>query len=233
MTNFEKARDEAAEKCPATPNNVAMIVGFKAGADWAKAFMQAEVDQLRAELAKRENDTRAGIKASESSEFIPERVQDQPAKCEKCGNAWKGVTHDCKPAPAEGAREWWVQCGVALKCQPREPESAIHVIEKSAYDAIKAELDARDRLIEIRRKYVVELADDRDRWREMCEQLEVDLVLRDHMRSTSAEGVRYREMCEKLADILGIWINYADDAYAPTPMKMSREALAEYERMKS
>ncbi len=45
----EKAIDEAAEKCPATVNNVPMIVGFKAGANFGftlgQASMQGEIDE--------------------------------------------------------------------------------------------------------------------------------------------------------------------------------------------
>lgn len=117
-----------------------------------------------------QNDTRAGIKASESSESIPERVQDEPAKCEPENSIYTpfsehapaGWTEFTPSFPAFSAKNLTPEhtpapCKELIDTQPAPAEKAREYMVAVTRAELRAERDA--------------LKADRDRWREMCERL--------------------------------------------------------------
>lgn len=188
MTNFEKARDEARKtnhalwcgflndnpdnaSCPQSPSEV-YSEAFEAGADWAHEWtlqlrddmrddLRAEIERLKAELAKREGELHM------NSDFNVEKLhmnsKGEPAKCEPDFKNDQVLRDHMRSTSAEGARKPLVGYmimedyaedyshwnGVIGFPDPTGAnlawESPVAMIEKSAYDALKAE---RDRLLD-------------------------------------------------------------------------------------
>jgi hypothetical protein len=64
------------------------------------------------------------------------------SQCPACGEYWT-IRHSCKPMSDSKPREWWInpeESWVATKLQ--YADGFVHVIEKSAYDALAAEFQA-------------------------------------------------------------------------------------------
>lgn len=108
---------------------------------------------LAKNLAKRQGESTINYGATdklEPDEFAPENVIE-PAKCDKCEKCGtytyhnNGVCPHC-PAPADAVREWWIIINgdSAFVMTEKSGHGALdglatHVIEKRAYDALKAE----------------------------------------------------------------------------------------------